>query len=293
MSMKRRLGLALVLFASIMGCKEIPPPIDFSEPILLARDTTYVTTDIPTNPEKSVLIEDISGVKCNNCPKAADVAHDVQKKNPGRVVVLTLHSTDFAVFTAPYSDSRDTFNTEESTQIVRTLHQGNVAGLPTGGVDRKVFDGETQSLIPYTTWEARVNEQLDLKAKATLDLELIKEAGRRVIANVKTTFTEADATPVYMSVFIVESHILSKQKMPDNSFNPDFEHNSILREGVTTFSGIKLADNVEAGRVFEKGFTIDIPEKYVMEDCSVVVLINKQDEFNKEVVQCAEEFIGS
>ncbi len=285
----RRIVLALCICTGVLSCKEVPPLIDFSEPILLARDTTYVTTDIPQNPLKSVLIEDVSGVKCNNCPRAAIIAHDVQKKYAeGRVIVMTLHSNDFGAFTSPYADSKDTFNTAEATQIIQDLYIGNVAGLPTGCIDRKVFDGETQSLLAYAKWETKVDEQLLETPKVLVDVEIIRKPGRTIIANVKATFLEDDATPVYMSVFITESHILSKQKMPDNTYDKNFEHNFILRKGVTTFSGLRLAESVEVGRVFEKGFEIDIPEKYKIENCSIVVLINKIGATSNEVLQSAE-----
>jgi hypothetical protein len=280
------LGFIILLF----GCSEIPPFIDFSEPILLATDTTYVTSDIPQNVLKNVLIEDISGVKCNNCPKAAEIAHDIQLKNdPGRVVVLTLHSNNYGAFTAPYEDSKDTFNTVEATRIVSNLI-GEPSGLPAGAIDRKLFEGKTSKINQqYESWEAQVNEQLALNPKVALDLEIINESGRTVIANVKTTFLEADATLVLLSVFIVESKIKSKQKMPDNSYDKDFEHNSILREGVTIFSGLILADEVEVGRVFEKGFEFDIPDKYDIDNCTIVALVNKNDSESTEVLQCIEK----
>lgn len=290
--MRYKLLGAFLISLTVFSCKEIPPAIDFSEPVLLARDTTYVTTDLPSDPVKNVLIEDISGVKCNNCPKAAEIAHKTQDKNgAGRVVVMTLHSKNYAAFTAPFEDSKDTFNTDEATQIVENLYIGNVLGLPTGGVDRKVFGGETQSLISYTTWETRVNEQLLEKPGALLELELIRKTGRTVIVNVKSTFLEKNESPVHLSLFITESHIQSKQKMPDNTYNKDYEHNSILRKGITNYSGLKLADAFEVGRVFEKGFEIEIPEKYTIENCSIVALLNKVEADNYEVLQCAEAHI--
>ena len=290
--MKKNVGLITLitcLILAVTSCKEIPPVIDFSEPVLLATDTTYVTTNVPQNVLKNVLIEDISGVKCNNCPKAADIAHDIQDANPGRVVVITLHSKKMAAFTAPYEDSKDTFNTQAATDIIDNLYIGNILGLPIGGIDRKVFSGETQSLIPYTAWETRANEQLLTQPRVDLELEVIRKDGRTVIANVKTTFLEKDDSPVFLSVFLLESHIKSKQKLPDNTYDKNFEHNSILRESITNASGLKLADNVELGRVFEKGFEIEIPEKYVMDECKIAVLVNKVEQDNFEVLQCTEE----
>ncbi len=274
------------------GCTEVPPFIDYSEPILLAKDTTYITSDIPQSVLKNVLIEDISGVKCNNCPKAADIAHEIQGKNDeGRVVVMTLHSNRYGAFTAPYSDSKDTFNTVEATEIVSNLI-GEPSGLPAGAIDRKLFDGKTSKVNQqYETWEAQVNEQLVLEAKAAVELEIINQGNRKIIANIKTTFVEDDATPVFLSVFIIENKIKSKQKLPDNTYDKDYVHYSILRKGVTNYAGTLLAQSVEAGRVFEKGIEIDIPEKYNIDNCAIVVLINKNQGGVTEIVQCAEKHI--
>jgi len=136
-------GFFFLAVLCLFSCQEVPPFIDFSEPILLLKDTTYVTKDIPSNAIKNVLIEDISGVKCNNCPKAAEIAHNIQSKNEkGRVVVMTLHSKNFGIFTDPFADSQDTFNTDEATLIIDNL-MGDITGLPAGAIDRRVFEGET------------------------------------------------------------------------------------------------------------------------------------------------------
>ena len=277
---------------TITSCTEIPPFIDYSEPVVLLKDTTYLTSDIPQNPLKNVLIEDISGVRCNNCPKAADIAHNIQDNNDeGRVVVLTLHSNKYGAFTRPFGEGYDTFNTVVATEIISSLI-GEPAGLPAGAIDRKLFDGRTSKINQkYETWVSDVNAQLALSATAVVDLEVINQGERKLAANVKTTFTKDDEDKVYLSVFLVESHILSKQKMPDNTYKDDYEHNSILREGITAYGGLKLADNVEAGRVFEKGFELIVPEKYNLTECSIVVLINKNDGNSTEVIQCAEKHV--
>ncbi|MFT7590111.1 MAG: hypothetical protein ACI9UJ_000018 [bacterium] len=287
----KKLAIFIVIISSTLSCTEVPPFIDLSEPILLARDTTYISSDVPQQVLKNVLIEDISGVACNNCPKAADIAHEIQAANPNRVVVMTLHSNKYGVFTRPFADSKDTFNTVEATEIVSNLI-GEPSGLPAGAIDRKLFDGETSKINQnYETWGTQVDLQLALNAKVKLELEVIKQQDRKVIANVKATFTEQDETPVYLSIFIIESKINSKQKLPDNTYDKDFEHNSILRKGVTNYAGLLLAESVEVGRVFEKGVKIDIPAKYNIDNCAIVVLINKNSGNNTEVIQCAEQHI--
>lgn len=80
--------------------------------------------------------------------------------------------------------------------------------------------------------------------------------------------------------------MISKQKMPDNSYNLGYEHNNILRKAVTNYTGVKLGDRMEKGRVFEKGFTIDVPDKFDLENCDIVVLINRVSAESNEVLQC-------
>ena len=93
---------------------------------------------------------------------------------------------------------------------------------------------------------------------------------------------------MFLSIFIVENKIKSKQKMPDNTYDSDYVHYSILRKGVTNYAGLKLAESVEVGRVFEKGIEINIPEKYDITNCTIVTLINKNQSGVTEIVQCAE-----
>ncbi len=286
-------GRFFILFSavllSITGCKEIPPFIDYSTPILLARDTTYVLNSTPEAQNKNVLIEDISGVRCINCPEAAEIAHDIQDKNQkGRVIVMTLHTTKIANFTRPYSD---TFNTDEATFIVDNLIDGDVSGLPTGSIDRKIYAGKTDALLKPATWESFVNGQLLLKTKANLDLDLVVDKeSRSVIANVKATFLTEFPEGAYLSLFITESHILSHQ-LVDTGVQADFEHNFILRKGITPYTGIKLAPTIEANRVFEKGFEFTIPEKWNFENCNIVVLLNPVKPGANDVIQTKEKSI--
>jgi len=285
----KKLSYILIALAVLTGCSEIPPVIDFSEPIVLFNDTTYVTTDLPTNVKRNALIEDISGVRCNNCPKAADAAHSTQLDfGKDRVVVMTLHPTTYETLTNPYDDSKDTFNTEIATNIYEQLYTGSLVGLPTGAVNRKVFEGETQTFLPYTTWRSRVGEILQEEALAQVEVDAINTEGLKYAVNVKTTFLDKVSTPVNMSIFVIESYIKSTQKMPDNNKNKDYIHHDILREAVTTIQGIPLGSDFETGRVFEKGFEVELKDKYVPENTAIVVLLHYADGANTEVIQCTE-----
>ena len=117
---------------------------------------------------------------------------------------------------------------------------------------------------------------------------MIKSGQRNFIGNVKATFIEAQTTPVHLSIFITESNIISKQKLPDNSYDKDYINEFILRKGLTPYNGLLLSKEIEIGRVFVKGVEFTVPDKYILENCSLVVLINRVSPGDNEVLNCIE-----
>ena len=105
-----------------------------------------------------------------------------------------------------------------------------------------------------------------------------------------------DDLPVIMKFVneLPESKIISKQTMPNGSLNDTYEHNHALRKAITPYNGTPLKINAstvglyEAGRVFEKEFEVSVSSKWVKDNCSVVILVNRFDASSKEVMQATE-----
>ncbi|MBI1306268.1 MAG: Omp28-related outer membrane protein [Bacteroidetes bacterium] len=280
-----------VAFASIIACKEIPPFIDYSVPIQLSRDTTYLTTSTLPTQARNVLIEDISGDKCVNCPTAAAIAHSIKENNDeGRVVIMTLHTWKLSNLTAPLG--KDTLNTDDATNIIQTLIIGDIQGLPNGSVNRKIYDGKTEALLNPTSWESYANQDLNTQSDIYAELELIPDkANRSVIANVKIISLKEINEPLNMTLALTESHIIGPQETKPGSqvvIVEDYEHNFILRKTITNYGGINLAQSFERGRTFEKGFEFTLPAKSNFDNCTVVLLIHKTGATDKQVLQVVE-----
>ena len=78
--MFKNLTLVCIVFFAI-SCKESNPPIDFGKAgVTLLNDTIYTLAsgDIPVAENRAILIEDLTGVRCPNCPQAADVAKHIE-----------------------------------------------------------------------------------------------------------------------------------------------------------------------------------------------------------------------
>ena len=291
---KLTFGLLASIFIFV-SCREVPPVVDFTEPILLAKDTTYFTSDVPTNTKKTILIEDIAGVKCVSCPNAAQAAKDIKKDNDGRVVILTAHPWSLWQNTEAYADSKHVLNSDAAEEIFK-LYQPYIIGLPAGGIDRYAFSGQSSFATPYQSWTTKAAERLSQQPTVDLNLEVLKPKDRSLVINVKATTLKEEPGDLSLVLFLTESHLISKQKKYDNNGSAvvdyNYEHNYVLRENITkVIGGVPLISNANRGTVVEKGFRYDVPEEYKLENCNVVAIVQKPNGQTYTILQSAEAII--
>jgi len=287
--------LTFVLGVIILsGCKEIPPFIDFSVKVEGLTDTTYVGS-APAAVLTTIYIEDLTGVRCNNCPKAADKIKEIYTANPGvPFVAMGVYPYALSNLTSPYPGG-DTLNTGVADDIFNNVYNSPSA-IPTGGVNRKLFAGETSLNISYNKWSGNADIVKLEESPIVLSGQVVSYdiATRKARVKVKVTFSKKYDPALNLSVYLTENGIISKQTMPNGSLNDTYEHNHALRKAVTPYNGIPLKINAqtlgmyEAGRVFEKEFEVELRSKWVKDKCAFVILVNRFDAASKEVLQATE-----
>lgn len=265
------------------GCKEIPPFIDFSEGPIVLRDTTYVTGGIPAKEYKNVLIEDISGVRCVNCPSASETAKQLLSKYENQVFLATLHPLTLRQYTTPHT-GYDTLSTEEAEYIMQNI-LGTPTGLPAGAVNRQKFEGEDRITMAHTSWEKYCVDEMAEFSPIALECDLIKgDTASKAIVKTKTTAVEVINRPLSMTIMILESDIKSKQSTP-TGYDENYKHSYVLRGTLTPYNGIVLSQALERGRVYEKDFEVSLNDKWVPQNCSLLIILHHNDAIGKEVVQ--------
>ncbi len=285
--------IAILIVASAWaGCKESIPPIVFGESeTLTLKDTCYVleTLAIPEAQYRGILIEDITGVKCVACPNAAAEASEIKEKattNP--VVILGLYPTGFRALTFPFPDYVDP-RTEEAQNIAANIYQ--FASLPAGGVNRKVFDGETKRDISFNTWANRANTFSGERSIVNLGVTIDQVNDSTFNINGDFIFTEPTDAEPFVSIFLLEDNIKHPQYYSGGT-DKEYKHKHVLRKAYTPYNGSPLltCDIQEATRGLrvEKGWQIVVPKDVVVDESSVAVFLNYNDGENKEVIQCTE-----
>lgn len=276
-----------VLF-TLAACEEVPPAINYEISKQL-NDTTYITDTVLVAQPKNVLLEDVSGVQCVNCPDAAIISKEIMDAHPDRVYSVVMHPRIDALksFVNPVNKegykSKYDFRTQDAADI---LNQCGVPGsLPRGLVDRTLFSGKTERLLGREEWAAKCDVQLQQTTPVNIELEnTFNEATRNGVIKIKLTYTKAVSNKHLMSIAIIEDSIIDVQEYQDPQtfevkFDTKYPHMHVLRDMVTFATGDQLTNKEEvtltAGRVFEKeyAYTLDVSDQIKVDPKHAKILV--------------------
>ena len=271
----------LLTMGAIVSCDEELPPVIMTEEEKPLLDTLYVGS-VPSAAPKKVLLFDVTGVRCNNCPKAAALAKNLAASNAGRLEVVALYPKTPMSLTYPWAGF-DTMSTVEADQIATAL--GGITSLPLGAVDQVAYNGS--KLLNTSDWSAAVTAQLAKSSPFNLDIKSVWKASEgKARVEVKAVANTAISGSYKWVMAITESAVTSKQSDQDapGGVVEDYKHEHALRAVVGSTLGSDVNTNaVSAGYVREKHFYVTPKAKWNAANCDVVVWI--VDANTKEVVQ--------
>lgn len=294
----KKLHLFIVFTIAILsfGCDYIDAPYIIQGPN--GCNTPEPDFTPRTNPVRKVLIEDFTGHRCGNCPRAAESIHDIFVAYPNQVVAVGVHSAIPSEYTNPYPADTNLnpslyythdFRREVST-IIDQRFGVSTSGLPTGMVNRKQVSGSYAS--NYTTWQTKVGQYLSAPPDADIQIKnFYNPSDSSLCAYVYVQFLQPISGDFKVVLYLVENKFVTWQKdyneTPEHV--PDYEHNHILRESITSYWGTSLLDGTaEVNASYVNGYSIKIdPGKYNPDNCYVVGFL--YDDNTSEIIQAEEE----
>lgn len=268
------------LFASLLlglmttQCDVIDQPFKNGGP----QDTTS------TAQLRNVLIEDFTGHRCNNCPKASkEIEALVDAFGGDRIIGLAIHAGP-GNFTSTNTDYPTDFTTQEGKDI-QNFFGTNM--LPVGMVNRENWtsSGNSHWSTP-SNWPTLSNEAMD----STLRVELRVEAA----VSSDTLNVDVSALPqvgilhdLDVVVIVKESGIVSPQLMPDYTRDTEYVHNNVLRDFITPTWGEEIGTSpMIPGDELTSSFTLAWNTDWVQANSAVVVYVFNPE--NYRILQVVE-----
>lgn len=261
-------SFVVILFSA---CEEEPPYINLHPP-LSTSDTAYLISPVPPAQPKEVLIEDISGASCKNCPDASVIGNAIAAANPGRVNIATIYpNISFGGLTdpiinkqydptnssSPFVNSKYDLRTEVGKDLVSFVTV--VPSLPGGYIDRKKFTGSSNWYVAKENWSGNVTSELAVASP--VNIEFTKESKynsgtKKLTVEVMLTYTAAVTGDNYLHLVLLQDSIIDAQERTNQStgltiFDSAYVHRHVVMDMLTARTGDLL--NTNAGRTLVPG----------------------------------------
>lgn len=267
-----RLLLFTFLLATIHSCDVVEEPFIESNPF-----TGVYDSDLPI---RKIFLEDFTGYRCTNCPRAAKEMVRLQETYGAHIVPMSVH---FGFFSVPLSMGDPDFSTEVGDQIVSAFSIPD--NPPLGMVNRKIFSEGDPYYWYHEDWSTKIVTVLSENKFADVSIELVPEFNentKELSVEVKCEDISAPAIDLKLAIYLIENHIIGKQT-DGSAVVEDYEHNHVLRDGIIS-SDATWGESITLP--LDKSYTYTLNENWVPGNCSLVAIV--YNAASKEVIQAEE-----
>ncbi len=254
--MYKKLFLGCALALSLCACDEIDESKRFSN---------IDPADYPIT--KNVLIEDFTGQKCINCPKASkEIAtlQDIFGKE--HVIAVAIHGGSMA-----YNENKYPIGLANNTGEEYVSHWG-VEAFPNGIVDRK------GGITDYPQWFGLMLEGFKKTAGAEISLTASYNASTRETC-INTKIVGKTSTDAKLQIWIVENNIHTYQIEQ----GANYEHDHVFRAAVNGTWGENVS--IKKGEMLNTTHNFKLAEKWKAENLAIVAFVYNDSEGVLQVVE--------
>lgn len=261
----------IILSVAVSSCSEreiIIPPF---EPIISDR---------------VVLVEEVTGVRCPNCPSGSAKIESVIEQFPGQVIAVGIHGS---FLTAPYGESKYDFRNDPARDLENYLKPWE--GKPAAYVNRKKFENEALvSISEFDLISTYVAQELNEAHVIEISVGTSYDSTTRDLEVNLGVIPLVDLSGDFrLHVMLTESHIIDRQANVGEVIEA-YEHNHVLRAMMTAFDGDPYATSFTSGELTNASFTFTLPQEdgtWIAENMEVIAFISKQDDNQGEILQAS------
>lgn len=214
--------IAVIFQCCLYSCIEVPVVLPTgSDP------TTNQTT-------QNVLIEEYTGVRCQNCPAGAQLLEELKTIHGDQLIILSIHGGFFAQPTN--KENKLTLDNTFGAQLISRFNQPQ--GYPSAMINRKVFGGQSSIFVGGSFWPGYVVEEKSKTPTIKLSLTLQHLPAQRLI-NIQCSISgmkDLTVQSLGLSLVVAENNIKDAQLTP-TGVDTNYIHRHVMRSFVTGTQG--------------------------------------------------------
>lgn len=240
----------------------------------------------PAEVGRAVLIEDLTGQRCINCPTGTDIITGIIKTyGEDNVIAVGIHCGPLGF---AGNSKRVGLKTDTGDEYYTHWANGTNLGQPSAIFNRKKGKGPIDNL---NNWAAEVGLIISEKANLSVNIANAYDAKTRKLTTKVGAFGVNGTVSGKLQVWIVEDGIKAMQLMPDGSANQEYIHNHVFRAAVNGTWGEDIT--VKEGETTSKDYSYVLPETWNAENISVVAFVYNdsgvENVAKKHIVEHEEE----
>lgn len=241
----------------------------------------------PAEVGRAVLIEDLTGQRCINCPTGTDIINGIiETYGEDNVIAVGIHCGPLGF---AGNSKRVGLKTDTGDEYYTHWANGTNLGQPSAIFNRKKGKGPIDNL---NNWAAEVGLIISEKANLSVNIANAYDAKTRKLTTKVGAFGVNGTVSGKLQVWIVEDGIKAMQLMPDGSANQEYIHNHVFRAAVNGTWGEEVT--VKEGETTTKQYSYEhLPETWNAENISVVAFVYNdngvENVAKKHIVEHEEE----
>ena len=228
-----------------------------------------------TSSDRTTLIVEFSGLACNNCPKAAETAHDLLEYYGEQLVVVEMHPASNSLTQAAKPEWD--YTCPEADEYYTAW---NIPSLPGGVINMAPINNAYN--IAHEEWGTACMNASTISSPVTITQHVEKNTTNKLQLETTIKNLSNELQDLKYIAWVTEDSIVGPQVMPNRTTNKNYVHNHILRGAITPIWGQAL--QVQPADSATISLTYTLPEKVVPHNCNIVGIITK----NGEAIQVNE-----
>lgn len=227
------------------------------------RLTVLDPVPMASNAKNHLLIE-YTGINCVNCPRAAEVAHELESTYPN-LIVVAMHpaSNPFTKAAAKYD-----YTCPEADVYYQFMGGQPTTPFPAGNLNFTATDGTY--FTDNNTWPTQVLAvQQDTAVVSPASSASL--TGNRLSVSTSLTLCGGAERSVDVLLWVIEDNIIGAQSMPDGSVNMQYTHRHLLRTSLNGDWGETQTLRPDQPVTLRGTYTFS--DSWVSGNCRVVTLI--------------------